>query len=72
MAIKLLVYEFHDVSLKLLFFALLCFSLFQGGICKEDLKRMMKWAASTYKLPVLLEIANAHPTVSSIVSLQIM
>jgi hypothetical protein len=37
---------------------------FIGGICKEDLKRMMAWAASTYDLSVLQEISNAPPTVS--------
>jgi hypothetical protein len=29
---------------------------------KGDLKRMMLWAADTYALPVLSEIASAAPT----------
>ena len=54
------------INCVLLCSSLLCsaFLRFTGGICKEDLKRMMAWAASTYELPVLLEIARAHPTVS--------
>jgi NH3-dependent NAD+ synthetase len=35
-----------------------------GGICKMDLKRMMIWAAESYNLPVLEEIAEAPPTVN--------
>ena len=34
-----------------------------GGICKEDLKRMMAWVARTYDLSVLEEISSAPPTV---------
>jgi NAD+ synthase (glutamine-hydrolysing) len=33
-----------------------------GGICKVDLKKMMGWAAGTYGLPVLQEIADAPPS----------
>ena len=42
------------------------FCLFEGGICKEDLKRMMAWVARTYGLSELEEIANAPPTVSTV------
>ncbi|RYH28661.1 hypothetical protein EON65_11370 [archaeon] len=33
-----------------------------GGMCKGDLKKMLEYVASTYKLPVLNEIAAAPPT----------
>ena len=34
-----------------------------GGISKGDLKGMLAWASEKYTLPVLLEIAEAVPTV---------
>ena len=33
-----------------------------GAICKNDLKKMLQWAAVTYDNPVLAEIAAAPPT----------
>jgi NAD+ synthase (glutamine-hydrolysing) len=33
-----------------------------GGICKEDLKRMLTWVAERYSLPVLREVADAKPS----------
>ncbi len=33
-----------------------------GGICKDDLKRMLKWGAMTYKCPTLAEIVAAPPS----------
>ncbi len=37
-------------------------ALTAGGMSKGDLKKMMLWAADTYALPVLQEIAFAAPT----------
>lgn len=33
-----------------------------GGICKGDLKKMLRWAATEYSLPVLEDILQATPT----------
>lgn len=34
-----------------------------GGICKEDLKRLLLWGSETFKTPVLAEILYAPPSV---------
>lgn len=33
-----------------------------GGICKADLKKMLIWAANTYSIPSILDIAASKPT----------
>lgn len=36
-----------------------------GGICKSDLRKLLRWASTTYNMPIIDEVVRAPPSVCS-------